>query len=84
MEILGLVSGCFAVAGVVLNNRLNRACFILWLLSNAASGVIHVETGVWSLALRDAVFFVLAAEGWFLWSKRNINHKGHEGTQEGW
>jgi len=67
IEIFGLVATVIAVIGVVLNNRRIRACFILWLFSNGLSLAIHLNAGIYSLALRDLVFVALAIEGWFLW-----------------
>jgi nicotinamide riboside transporter PnuC len=69
IEILGWVATVIAVYGVVLNNRRIRSCFWLWLLSNAMSCGIHAYLGVWSLAVRDAVFFALAIHGLVLWRK---------------
>jgi len=69
IEIAGMISTMFAVAGVVLNNRRLRLCFALWLVSNAVSLWIHVDAGVWSLAVRDGIFLLLAVEGWFKWGR---------------
>jgi nicotinamide riboside transporter PnuC len=69
MELLGLASTAVAVTGVVLNNRRRRACFVLWMVSNSVTLAIHVSAGIWSLALRDAIFFALAVEGLILWNK---------------
>ena len=66
-EIVGTVAAILAVAGVLLNNRKLRMCFILWMVSNALSAGIHACAGPWSLMLRDVVFFVLAIEGWIKW-----------------
>ena len=56
-----------AVAGVLLNNRRRRGCFVVWMFSNSASLVVHLAAGLYVLALRDALFFVLAVEGWRKW-----------------
>jgi hypothetical protein len=39
VEIIGTAATVLAVAGVVLNNRRRRACFAVWLVSNALSCV---------------------------------------------
>jgi nicotinamide riboside transporter PnuC len=70
-EIIGYISGAMAIVGVVLNNYRLRACFLLWLVSNAASAIIHAHGGIWSLLWRDVVFFVLAFHGWFTWGRNN-------------
>ena len=70
IEIIGLVAGCLAVCGVVLNNRRLRACFLLWMISNALTGGLHLYSDLWTLAARDVVFFVLAIEGWVRWGKK--------------
>jgi nicotinamide riboside transporter PnuC len=56
-----------AVWGVILNNRRNRFCFYLWLVSNTLSLAVHVVAGLWGLALRDLIFLVLAVEGLRKW-----------------
>ena len=68
-EIIGIIATVLAVAGVITNNRRLRLCFLLWLVSNALSCGIHVHAGIWSLVARDAIFFVLAIEGWFKWGR---------------
>ena len=70
IEIIGVVSTVIAIIGVLANNRRLRWCFLLWLISKAMSMAIHVDTGIWYLAVRDAVFFVMAVEGWFLWGNK--------------
>lgn len=70
IELAGVIATVLAVAGVVLNNRRLRICFVVWLASNALSFLIHHQAGIYSLCLRDAIFFVLAIEGWRMWGKR--------------
>jgi len=65
-----MIGTILAVAGVVLNNRLNIACFSVWIVSNLIFAVIHIKTGLWSIAVRDVVFIFLAVEGWRQWSKK--------------
>ena len=70
IEIIGAVATVIAIVGVLANNRHLRWCFLLWLISNAMSMAIHIDAGIWSLAVRDAAFFVMAVEGWFLWGNK--------------
>ncbi len=70
MEIFGLISTALAVVGVIANNRKLRWCFLLWMVSNAITLVIHTRAGIWSLALRDVIFLVLAVEGWIRWGAK--------------
>lgn len=83
-EFFGIVCTVIAVGGVVLNNRKVAACFWLWMVSNAISAGVHISLGCWSLAARDAIFFVLAIEGIWLWRKNVARgHRGHgERSQE--
>jgi len=69
IELIGTTAAILAITGVVLNNRRLRLCFLLWLVSNSLTLIIHAQTGVWSLAARDAIFLILAVEGWIKWSK---------------
>lgn len=61
-----------AIVGVMLNNQLDRRCFFAWLISNAISGWMHWRKAMWSLLVRDAVFFVLAIYGIYAWSQRGV------------
>ena len=70
IELIGSIATILAIAGVVLNNRRLRVCFLLWLVSNAISMVIHAQVGVWSLTARDAIFLILAVEGWVKWGRK--------------
>lgn len=69
-ELIGAISAVVAVAGVLLNNWRIRGCFVLWVVSNAASAGLHVAGGMWSLAARDIVFLVLSIHGWFMWGQK--------------
>jgi nicotinamide riboside transporter PnuC len=70
METIGWMTAVLAVGGALMNNRLDRRCFYLWLLSNALSGGLHVAEGMTALAVRDFLFFLLAAHGLCHWSKK--------------
>jgi nicotinamide riboside transporter PnuC len=70
LQIAGWAVSIVAIIGVVLNNRMNRACFILWMFSNSATLLLHLRAAMYGLAARDAVFLVLAVWGWRAWKKR--------------
>ena len=59
IELTGLFVTIIAVAGVILNNRKRRLCFILWMVSNILSALIHLYLGPWSLVVRDVIFLAL-------------------------
>lgn len=69
MEIIGLVTTTLAIAGCWFNNRRRRICFVVWGVSNLLSLGLHLDAAIWSLALRDAAFVVLAVEGWVRWQR---------------
>lgn len=70
IEIIGTLALILGVLGAVLNNRKLRVCFIVWVVANILSACVHIGVGVWSLLLRDIVFFVLAIEGFVRWRKK--------------
>lgn len=70
IEIFGAIAAVLAVAGVILNNRLMRSCFYPLMASSVICAVLHITVGLWSLAVRDAAFFVLAVEGLYKWRKK--------------
>ncbi len=70
IDLVGWLATGVALAGVWMNNRRMRACFALWLVSNAITFGIHARMGLWSLAVRDGAFFVMAIHGWWLWGSR--------------
>ena len=67
MEIIGVASTLLAVTGVFLNNRKIRICFLVWMVSNGLSLLIHARARIWSLTARDATFMLLAIDGWIMW-----------------
>lgn len=69
IEVLGAIAGLAAIVGVVLNNRRLIGCFYVWIFSNALTGGIHVYSGLWTLAIRDVVFLVLAFDGLRHWRR---------------
>jgi nicotinamide riboside transporter PnuC len=72
IEILGVLATILAVLGVMLNNRQRIECFKLWIVSNSLSLAIHLVTGTWSLAVRDAIFAVMAVAGKRQWGRRGM------------
>ncbi len=70
IELVGVFTTILAVIGVILNNRKMVACFYLWLASNGLTLLIHLEAGIISLVVRDAIFFFLAIEGIYRWKRR--------------
>lgn len=69
-EYLGIIATALAVTGVLLNNRMNRWGFALWVVSNLLCLRLHAVAGLISLAARDIIFTVLAVEGFFRWSRK--------------
>lgn len=75
-ELIGWLATVGAVAGVVLNNYRLRACFGVWLITNAISATLHIrgyalgDGAMLSLACRDLVFMLLALHGWWAWGRK--------------
>ena len=67
IELFGWIATVLAIVGVLANNRRLRWCFLVWMVSNALSMVIHARARIRSLTVRDAIFLVLAIEGWIRW-----------------
>lgn len=72
VEIFGTISTALAIFGVVLNNRRIIFCFYLWLISNGITAAIHFNVGIYSLLIRDLIFFTLAIEGIYRWRKKVV------------
>jgi nicotinamide riboside transporter PnuC len=68
-ETLQIVATALAVVGVLANNYRRRVCFALWVCSNFICLYLHVDAMLYGLAVRDAIFSVLAVHGWFVWSR---------------
>ena|GEM_PF-1393453 len=75
----GFATG-LAVFGVLLNNRRIRWCFPVWWVSNSLTLGLHVHAGLWTLAVRDAVFVVLAVAGWRRWGVTAGTGNREQGT----
>jgi nicotinamide riboside transporter PnuC len=45
------------------------ACFYVWMFSNSISLALHLNAGIYSLAVRDFVFLILAVEGILRWRR---------------
>ena len=83
IDIVSWTATAIALVGVWMNNRRRRACFVLWLISNALALVIHAGVGMWAFAARDGAFFALAIHGWWLWGSREVitnEHADRQGT----
>ena len=70
IELIGSIATALAITGVFLNNHRRRTCFLVWFVSNAASLGLHLHAGLYSLAVRDAAFLLLAVHGWVLWGRK--------------
>lgn len=68
---LGWLATVLSVAGVVLNNCRLWPCFLLWMVSNAISAMLHArrDTRIWSLFVRDLVFLALSVVGLWQWTR---------------
>ena len=69
LETIGTIATVLAITGVLANNRRLRWCFVVWMVSNSLTAGIHAYAGIWSLFVRDAIFLILAVEGWKKWGK---------------
>ncbi len=69
-ELIGWAVTVIAVTGVLLNNHRMKSCFLLWMVSNAATFCLHVNAGLIGLAVRDACFFALAIHGYRAWGRK--------------
>ena len=69
IELLGTAAMIIAIVGVYLNNKRLIWCFPLWLVSNSLTLYVHLDAGIVSLVVRDAVFLGLAVHGWRHWRK---------------
>lgn len=76
IEIFGIIATILAVIGVLANNRRLRWCFLVFLVSNGLCLAIHAHAAIWSLVVRDAIFLILAVEGWRKWGKQAGKNKG--------
>ncbi len=72
-EFFSVISSVLAITGVVLNNRLNITCFYLWIVSNVICAIIHAFSGLYVLAGKDLIFFLLAIHGLWSWSQKKSN-----------
>jgi nicotinamide riboside transporter PnuC len=70
IETISIIATAIAIAGVVLNNHRMRACFVVWMFSNAITLGIHLSAGLYGLAGRDLAFLALAVHGWVKWGRR--------------
>lgn len=70
IEVVGAICAAVSVAGVICNNRKMAVCFWLWMVSNLISAALHVQTELYSLSVRDLVFFALAIEGLIIWRRK--------------
>jgi len=61
------VLAALSLVGVVLNIRKQRACFALWLATNATWAVVDLHAGLPAQAALMAVYAALAVWGWFAW-----------------
>lgn len=68
--ILEIITSILAISGVVLNNRKSIYCFPIWIMSNFIVALIHAQSHLEILMLRDIIFLVLAIHGWHEWQKK--------------
>ena len=67
VEWFGAAAGVLAIVGVLLNNHRLTECFYFWIVSNAICTGIHVRAKLWSMAVKDLIFLVLAVDGLIRW-----------------
>ena len=70
IEIISTLATVIAIAGVILNNHRQRACFIVWFFSNILTLSVHLYVGLWAMSGRDLIFIALAVHGWIMWGRK--------------
>lgn len=63
------IATAIALTGTILNCKQIRACFYLWIVTNAMWFCWDASCGLLSRCLLDAVQFVLAIYGVYEWRK---------------
>lgn len=58
-----------SIVGVVLNIKKRRACFAVWMCTNAAWCVYDFGIGAYAQSALFGFYFVLAIWGWCAWKK---------------
>lgn len=58
-----------SLAGVLLNIRRMRACFVVWMLTNATWCAVDAHAGLPAQATLMAVYAGLAVWGFFAWRR---------------
>ena len=69
MEIFSWCVSIAALAGVWLNIKKNRACFAIWIFTNASWAVIDAAKGVTAQACLSFIYACLAVWGLIEWSR---------------
>ena len=59
-----------SIAGVILNIKHNRICFILWIISNGFWVIIDFQKKIPAQGFLFLIYFGLAVWGLFAWKKR--------------
>ncbi len=58
-----------SIVGVILNICHDRRGFLLWMITNAAWGVVDFRHGLYAQAFLFVVYFFLALWGWLAWKR---------------
>ena len=68
-EIFTWITAAVSVAGVVLNIKKHRACFVLWSVTNVAWAAVDFYVGLYAQAALFALYFGLSLWGLRTWSR---------------
>ncbi len=77
MEIFTWFVSAVALAGVWLNIKKRRACFALWMFSNASWMCIDYVKGIYAQAALNYIYLLLAMYGLFEWSTSEKSTSGN-------
>lgn len=69
METLLWTTSLISLVGVVLNIYKLRACFVLWLITNAVWAIVDFSHGITSQGALQTVYCALAVWGILKWRK---------------
>ena len=70
IEIIGTIALILGVLGAILNALKFRVCFIVWIASNILCAMVHTNTGILSLLIKDGIFTMLCIVGWIQWGRK--------------
>ena len=67
-----------SVVGTIMNARLNKWCFAIYIIANIGWIIVDIEVGLYEQIPLWIIYIIIGAYGWITWKRNGITGDNHK------